>query len=96
MTQVHPGVILSEDFLTPMNISHAAMAEALKLPESEIDEIVQGSRRIDADTAFRLSRFFDNSAQFWFGMQMQYDLEQAWILNGEKIIKEVSVYKRKP
>lgn len=96
MTQVHPGVILSEEFLSPMQLSHAFIAEGLGLPESEIEEIVQGTRRINADTALRLARFFGNSAQFWFGMQMQYDLEQALILNGEKIFREVSVYKQEP
>jgi addiction module HigA family antidote len=89
MTPVHPGEILSEEFLEPRGISHAAIANGLNLPEQEIDEIVQGKRRIDAETALRLARYFSNSAQFWFGMQMQYELDTAYATNGEKIRQEV-------
>lgn len=94
MTPVHPGVVLSEEFLSPLQMSHAFIAKGLNLPETEIDEIVEGTRRIDADTALRLARFFNNSALFWFGMQMQYELDIADELNGNKIIKEVCVYKK--
>lgn len=94
MTPVHPGEILSEDFLAPRGISHAAIATGLNMPEQEIDEIVQGKRRIDAETALRLAQYFSNSAQFWFGMQMQYELDTAYAMNGEKIRQEVGAYKQ--
>lgn len=94
MTPVHPGEILSEDFLSPMRISRAFIAKGLNLPEADIDDIVEGRRRIEADTALRLARFFGNSAQFWFGMQMQYDLDKADELHGDRIDKEVSVYRQ--
>jgi antitoxin HigA-1 len=95
MKPVHPGEILSEEFLAPMQLSNTAVAKGLNLPEAEVNEILQGKRGIDADTAWRLARFFSNSAQFWFGMQMQYDLEKAYEDNGEAIKREVSVYKMK-
>ncbi|TNJ38425.1 HigA family addiction module antidote protein [Chlorobaculum thiosulfatiphilum] len=92
MKTAHPGEILSEEFLAPMQLSNATVAQGLNLPESEIEEILQGNRDINADTAWRLARFFSNSAQFWFGMQMQYDLEKAYEVNGEVIRREVSVF----
>ena len=92
MKTVHPGEVLSEEFLAPMQLSSTAVAQGLNLPETEIEEILRGKRDIDADTAWRLARFFSNSAQFWFGMQMQYDLEKAYEDNGEAIKREVSVF----
>ncbi|RXK85008.1 addiction module antidote protein, HigA family [Chlorobaculum sp. 24CR] len=92
MKTLHPGEILSEEFLTPMQLSSTTVAEGLNLPETEIEDILQGKRNIDADTAWRLARFFGNSAQFWFGMQMQYDLERAYEEHGEAIQREVSVF----
>ena len=72
---IHPGEILSEDFLKPMNISQYALAEAIKLPPRCINEIVQGKRGITEDTALRLGRFFGMEAQFWLNLQTRYDLE---------------------
>ncbi|NTU52220.1 MAG: HigA family addiction module antidote protein [Chlorobiaceae bacterium] len=95
MKTVHPGEILSEEFLVPMQLSNGVIAEGLNLPETEIEEILQGKRGIDANTAWRLARFFSNSAQFWFSMQMQYDLEKAYEVNGEAIMREVAVYEMK-
>lgn len=94
MKPVHPGEILSEEFLDPMQLSSAVMAKGLNLPETEIEEILQGKRNINADTAWRLARFFSNSAQFWFGMQMQYDLDMAYEQNGDKIQQEVTIHKQ--
>ncbi|NTU92831.1 MAG: HigA family addiction module antidote protein [Chlorobiaceae bacterium] len=94
MKPVHPGEILSEEFLDPMQLSSAVMAKGLNLPETEIEEILQGKRNINADTAWRLARFFSNSAQFWFGMQMQYDLDTAYEQNGDKIQQEVTIHKQ--
>lgn len=95
MKPVHPGEILSEEFLAPMQLSNAVVAQGLNIPETAIEDILQGRRGIDADTAWRLARFFGNSAQFWFGMQMQYDLEKAYEEHGDAIKREVSVFQMK-
>ena len=72
---VHPGEILSEDFLKPMELSQNALARGLGGPPRRINEIVQGKRRVTADTALRLARFFGMSAEFWLGLQMDYELD---------------------
>ena len=72
---VHPGEILSEDFLKPMELSQNALARGLGVPPRRINEIVQGKRRVTADTALRLARFFGMSAEFWLGLQMDYELD---------------------
>lgn len=87
---VHPGEILQEDFLVPLNISQYRLAKEIHVPARRINEIVQGKRAISADTALRLSRYFGNSAKFWLNLQAQYDLEmQEEKLSGqlEKSIK---------
>ena len=72
---VHPGEILSEKFLKPMRISQNKLAVDIGVPPRRINEIVQGKRRITAGTALRFSRYFGISAQFWLGLQMDYDLD---------------------
>lgn len=87
---VHPGEILQEDFLVPLNITQYRLAKEIHVPARRINEIVQGKRAISADTALRLSRYFGNSARFWLNLQGQYDLEiQEEKLSGqlEKSIK---------
>ena len=74
---IHPGEILLEDFLKPMDLSQNRLALDIRVPARRINEIVHGNRRITADTALRLSRFFKNSPQFWLGLQMDYDLDVA-------------------
>ena len=74
---IHPGEILNEEFLRPMNITHARLAKAIGVDPRRIHAIVHGQRSITAETALLLSRFFGNSAQFWMGLQRQYDLETA-------------------
>ena len=74
---IHPGEILNEEFLRPMNITRARLASAIGVDPRRIHAIVHGQRSITADTALLLSRFFGNSAQFWMGLQSQYDLETA-------------------
>ena len=74
---IHPGEILLEEFLKPMELSQNRLAMDIHVPARRINEIVQGKRRITADTALRLSRFFGNSPQFWLGLQMDYDLDVA-------------------
>jgi len=86
---VHPGEILSEEFLKPMSLSQNRLALALGLPARRINEIVLGKRGISADTALRLSAYFGNSADFWLGIQMDYDLDTARIDTGAAIDREV-------
>lgn len=74
---VHPGEVLREEFLKPQGLSQNALALALHVPARRINEIVLGKRGITADTALRLGRYFNMSAKFWLGLQMDYDLEVA-------------------
>ena len=75
LRNIHPGEILSEEFLIPLGISAYKLAKEISIPQTRISEIVKGNRRITADTALRLSRFFGNSAKFWLGLQDDYDIE---------------------
>ena len=74
---VHPGEILDEEFLRPMNVTQYRLAKAIGVDARRIHAIVHGERSMTAETALLLSRFFGNSAQFWMGLQSQYDLEVA-------------------
>ena len=89
LVPVHPGEILSEEFLKPMSLSQNRLALALGVPARRINEIVLGKRGISADTALRLSAYFGNSADFWLGIQMDYDLDIARIDTGAAIDREV-------
>jgi addiction module HigA family antidote len=75
MTPVHPGEILLEEFLQPLNVSQYLLAKRIGVPARRINEIVHGQRRISADTALRLGRFFGTSERFWLNLQARYDLE---------------------
>lgn len=76
LRNIHPGEILQEEFLEPFDITAYRLAKEIKIPQTRISQILQGRRRITADTALRLSEFFGNSAQFWLGLQDDYDLEE--------------------
>ena len=89
MTPNHPGEILMEEFLEPLGISQYRLAKDISVPPRRINEIVHGKRRITADTALRLGRYFGMSAQFWLGLQMDYDLDVAQDTSLDKIKKEV-------
>ena len=86
---VHPGEILAEEFLTPMNISQNKLGRDLGVSPRRINEIVHGKRSVTADTALRLSTYFGNSASFWLGLQMDYDLDIADDSLSARIRKEV-------
>jgi addiction module HigA family antidote len=86
---VHPGEILNEEFLQPMNISQNQLGRDLQVSPRRINEIVHGKRSITADTALRLSTYFGNSASFWLGLQMDYDLDIAEDTIANKIYREV-------
>ena len=89
---LHPGEVLLEEFLSPMGISQNKLALAMRVPARRINEIVHGRRRITADTALRLARFFGTSAQFWLGLQLDYDLDVAQDEVGAQIERDVLVY----
>jgi antitoxin HigA-1 len=75
MAPVHPGEILLEEFLAPLGVSQYQLAKAVDVPARRINEIVHGQRRISADTALRLARYFGTSERFWMNLQARYDLE---------------------
>ena len=89
LTPIHPGEILLEEFLKPMGLSQNRLALNIGVPARRINEIVLGKRRITADTALRLGRYFDMSPQFWLGLQMDYDLDVAEDAVGSRLNPEV-------
>lgn len=76
LPNIHPGEILLEEFLTPLEISAYKLAKDLDIPQTRISQILKGKRRITADTALRLSIYFGNSPKFWLGLQDDYDIEE--------------------
>ena len=76
LPNIHPGEVLREEFLLPLSISAYRLSKDIKIPQTRISEIIKGNRRITADTALRLSKYFDNSPKFWLGLQDDYDLEE--------------------
>lgn len=89
---VHPGEILLEEFLKPLGLSQNRLALSVGVPSRRINEIVLGKRRITADTALRLARFFEMSPQFWLGLQMDYDLDVTEEAIAERLEQEVRPY----
>lgn len=90
LKNIHPGEILLEEFLIPLEISAYRLAKETFLPQTRVSAIIRGNRRITADTALRLSRFFGTSAKFWLGLQNDFDLEE------EKNQKEKEINTIKP
>ena len=90
LPNVHPGEILSEEFLRPLGISQNRLARELKVPPRRVNEIVLGKRAITPDTALRLARYFGTSERFWLGLQLDYDLEEAQRAVGELVQQEVN------
>ena len=86
---VHPGKILIEEFLKPLNISQYRLAKDISVPPRRINEIAKEKRGITANTALRLSRYFGNSAQFWMNLQGHYELEQQEELLADRLDEEV-------
>jgi addiction module HigA family antidote len=89
LSPIHPGEVLAEEFLKPMALSQNRLAIGLRVPARRINEIVLHKRGISADTALRLSAYFGNSAEFWLGLQMDYDLDVARIETGDAIERHV-------
>jgi addiction module HigA family antidote len=90
LNNIHPGEVLQEEFLKPLEISAYRLAKETFIPQTRISEIIKGKRRITADTALRLAKFFGTTAKFWLGMQDDYDLEE------EKNEKEKELNEIKP
>lgn len=82
LKNIHPGEVLSEEFLLPLKISAYRLAKDTGIPQTRVSEIIKGNRRITADTALRLSKYFGNSAKFWLGLQDDFDLEEEKIAKG--------------
>jgi len=83
MPALHPGEMLREEFMKPLGLSANALAMALRVPVTRISEIVRERRGITADTALRLARYFNMTAEFWMRLQMDYDLESAAAVRSE-------------
>ena len=89
LNPVHPGEVLLEEFLKPMNLSQNRLAIDIGVDARRINEIVLGGRSVTADTALRLARYFGVSAQFWLGLQAEYDLDIAMDALGNRLDREV-------
>jgi addiction module HigA family antidote len=91
---IHPGEILAEEFLTPLEISQYRLAKDISVPPRRINEIVHGKRGISADTALRLARYFGTSERFWINLQSHYDLELEKDKLGPRLKREVAELQR--
>lgn len=89
LPNVHPGEILLEEFLKPLEISQNRLARSLAVPPRRVNEIVLGKRAITPDTALRLARFFGTTERFWLGLQTDYDLEEVTRRQGESVRRQV-------
>ena len=85
LRNIHPGEILNEEFLIPFGISAYRLSKDIGIPQTRISEILKGNRRITADTALRLSRYFGNSAKFWLGLQDDFDIEEENKIKGKDL-----------
>ena len=89
LSPIHPGEVLLEEFIKPMNLSQNRLAIDIGVDARRINEIVLGKRSVTADSALRLSRFFGNSPEFWLGLQTQYDLDVTEDRLGKRLDREV-------
>ena len=92
LNPVHPGEVLLEEFLKPLDLSQNRLAIEIGVDARRVNEIVQGKRAVTANTALRLARYFDMSPEFWLGLQSQYDLDIEEDEVGAQLEKEVRVY----
>jgi antitoxin HigA-1 len=88
--RLHPGEILREEYLAPLDMSASELARRLGVPPNRITAILNEQRGISADTAWRLARYWGTTAHYWMNMQQAYDLSEAWIANSKRIEREVS------
>ena len=90
LKNIHPGEILLEEFLNPLEISAYKLSKGIDIPQTRISEIIRGNRRITADTALRFSKYFGNSPKFWLSLQDDYDLEEEFLRN--KKLNSIKAY----
>lgn len=90
LKNIHPGEILLEEFLNPLEISAYKLSKDIEIPQTMISQIILGSSRITADTALRPGRYFGNSPKFWLGLQDDYALEKEFLMN--KKIRSIKAY----
>lgn len=87
LQNIHPGEVLNEEFLKPLGITAYKLSKEVGIPQTRTSQIIKGKRRITADTALRLSKYFGNSAKFWLGLQNDYDIEEE----ANKLKKELEL-----
>lgn len=92
LNNIHPGEILREEFLKAMNITAYKLSKDIGIPQTRVSEILKGNRRITADTALRLSKYFGTSTKFWLGLQDDYDIEEE-LNKKEHIFSKISAIK---
>ena len=92
LKNIHPGEVLSKEFLVPFNITAYKLAKDIEIPQTRVSEIIKGNRRITADTALRLSKYFGNSAKFWPGLQDDFDIEEQISIKGS-LLKSIKALK---
>lgn len=93
LNNIHPGEILAEEFLLPLNISAYKLSKDIDIPQSRISQIIKGKRRITADSALRLSSYFGNSAKFWLGLQDDFDIEEERNINNDLFNRIIQIRK---
>lgn len=86
LKNIHPGEVLLEEFLKPMGISAYRLSKDIGIPQTRLSAILRGKRRITADTALRLSRYFGNSAKFWLGLQDDFDIEEELVAKKQELL----------
>jgi len=91
LKNIHPGEILLEEFLVPLEITAYRLSKDISIPQTRISDIIKGNRRITADTALRLSKYFGNSAKFWLGLQDDFDIEEE-IIHKKTAINAIKHY----
>ncbi len=93
LKNIHPGEVLKEEFLIPLNISAYKLCKDIDIPQTRISEILKGNRSVTADTALRLSKYFGNTPNFWLGLQNDFDIEAELQLKGDqiKMIKKLKI-----
>ncbi|MES2836739.1 MAG: HigA family addiction module antitoxin [Bacteroidota bacterium] len=93
LKNIHPGEVLLQEFLLPLEISAYRLAKDIAIPQTRISLIIKGERRVTADTALRLSKYFGNSAKFWLGLQDDYDIEDE-IVQKKKELNAIKQYNK--
>ena len=87
LRNIHPGEVLLEEFLIPLNITAYRLSKDIGIPQTRVSAILKGNRRVTADTALRLSKYFGNSAKFWLGLQVDFDIEEELAANEKEFIR---------